>query len=112
MPSADALPRTKSRKASPTSCRSNSETLAPRNVRRSATARHLLRHGVTTELHSFTREDPDVAGSAILSFSAADCGARLIVMGGYGHSRTREVLFGGATRGVLESMTVPVLMSH
>ena len=73
-------------------------------------ARHLLRHGVTTELHTFTREDPDIA-AAILSF-AADCEARLIVMGGYGHSRTREVLFGGATRGVLESMTVPVLMSH
>ena len=33
-------------------------------------------------------------------------------MGGYGHSRAREVLLGGATRGVLKSMTVPVLMSH
>ena len=73
-------------------------------------ARHLLRHGVTTELHTFAREHPDIA-AAILSF-AADCEARLIVMGGYGHSRTREVLFGGATRGVLQSMTVPVLMSH
>jgi nucleotide-binding universal stress UspA family protein len=43
---------------------------------------------------------------------AADLGADLIVMGAYGHSRVREMLFGGATRSVLRSMTVPVLMSH
>jgi nucleotide-binding universal stress UspA family protein len=33
-------------------------------------------------------------------------------MGGYGHSRFREVVLGGATRGILEAMTLPVLMSH
>jgi nucleotide-binding universal stress UspA family protein len=33
-------------------------------------------------------------------------------MGGYGHSRMREFLFGGATREILEAMTVPVLMAH
>jgi nucleotide-binding universal stress UspA family protein len=43
---------------------------------------------------------------------AADTGADLLVMGGYGHSRLREFVLGGATRGILESMTVPVLMSH
>jgi nucleotide-binding universal stress UspA family protein len=43
---------------------------------------------------------------------AADLGADLIVMGAYGHSRVREMLLGGATRSVLRSMTVPVLMSH
>jgi Universal stress protein family len=43
---------------------------------------------------------------------AADLSADLIVMGAYGHSRVREVLLGGATRSVLRSMTVPVLMSH
>jgi len=36
----------------------------------------------------------------------------LIVMGGYGHSRLREWVLGGATRTILESMTIPVLMSH
>jgi nucleotide-binding universal stress UspA family protein len=36
----------------------------------------------------------------------------LIVMGGYGHSRLREFILGGATRGILAEMTVPVLMSH
>jgi nucleotide-binding universal stress UspA family protein len=33
-------------------------------------------------------------------------------MGGYGHSRLREMLLGGAPAAVLESMTIPVLMSH
>ena len=43
---------------------------------------------------------------------AADASADMIVMGGYGHSRLREFVLGGATRGLLESMTLPVLMSH
>jgi nucleotide-binding universal stress UspA family protein len=33
-------------------------------------------------------------------------------MGAYGHSRLRETVFGGTTRTILESMTVPVLMTH
>ena len=33
-------------------------------------------------------------------------------MGGYGHSRLREMMLGGATRSILEHMTVPVLFSH
>jgi nucleotide-binding universal stress UspA family protein len=48
---------------------------------------------------------------AILS-SAADSNADLIVMGAYGHARWTERVLGGATRGLLDSMTVPVLMSH
>jgi nucleotide-binding universal stress UspA family protein len=43
---------------------------------------------------------------------AADFNADLIVMGAYGHSRVRELVLGGATRTLLEAMTVPVLMSH
>jgi len=43
---------------------------------------------------------------------AADSDTDLVVMGGYGHTRLREFILGGATRGMLESMTVPVLMSH
>ena len=54
--------------------------------------------------------DVDVA-NVILS-DAADRDTDLIVMGGYGHSRLREFVLGGATRGILSSMTVPVLMSH
>ena len=43
---------------------------------------------------------------------AADSGSDLIVMGGYAHSRLRHLVFGGATSGILETMTVPVLMAH
>jgi nucleotide-binding universal stress UspA family protein len=71
---------------------------------------HLARHGIKTTVKRITAPDIDVQ-SAILSH-AADSSADLIVMGGYGHSRLREFVLGGVTRGLLESMTVPVLMSH
>jgi nucleotide-binding universal stress UspA family protein len=54
--------------------------------------------------------DVDV-GDAILSH-AADSNADVMVMGGYGHSRLRQFILGGATRTVLQSMTLPVLLSH
>ncbi|MCY4395322.1 MAG: universal stress protein, partial [Rhodospirillaceae bacterium] len=41
-----------------------------------------------------------------------DHGADLVVMGGYSHSRFRELILGGATRDILDQMPVPVLMSH
>jgi nucleotide-binding universal stress UspA family protein len=51
------------------------------------------------------------AGDALLSL-AADVGADLLVMGCYGHSRARELVLGGASRTVLRTMTLPVLMAH
>jgi nucleotide-binding universal stress UspA family protein len=36
----------------------------------------------------------------------------LIVMGGYGHSRLREMLLGGVTRQMLAEAKVPVLLAH
>ncbi len=71
---------------------------------------HLARHGLKVDVKRITSPDIDVP-STILSY-AADSSADLIVMGGYGHSRLREFVLGGATRGLLEAMTVPVLMSH
>ncbi len=71
---------------------------------------HLARHGIKTEVKRIVAEDVDVPNT-ILSY-AADSSADLIVMGGYGHSRFREWVLGGATRGILSSMTVPTLMSH
>jgi nucleotide-binding universal stress UspA family protein len=55
---------------------------------------------------------PDVAVAEALLSHAADTHADLIVMGGYGHSRLRQLVLGGVTRTMLESMTIPVLMSH
>ncbi len=71
---------------------------------------HLARHGLNVEVRRLVAADMDVS-TAILSY-AADCGADFIIMGGYGHSRLREFVLGGATRGILQSMTVPVLMAH
>jgi nucleotide-binding universal stress UspA family protein len=73
-------------------------------------AHHLARHGLKVELNRIVAPDTDVA-STILSH-AADTSADLVVMGGYGHSRLREFVLGGATRGMLSSMTVPTFMSH
>lgn len=73
-------------------------------------AHHLARHNINVEVKRIVAEDVDVPNT-VLSY-AADVSAELIVMGGYGHSRLREFVLGGATRGILNSMTVPILMSH
>jgi nucleotide-binding universal stress UspA family protein len=73
-------------------------------------AQHLARHGLTVELKRIVSPDTDVA-STLLSH-AADTSADFMVMGGYGHSRLREFILGGVTRGILSAMTVPTLMSH
>jgi len=73
-------------------------------------AQHLARHGVTATIER-TVSAGIGAGNTLLS-RASDLEADLLVMGGYGHSRVRELLLGGATRTVLESMTLPVLMAH
>ena len=71
--------------------------------------RHLSRHGLNAELKRLPMSG-DV-GETLLSY-AADAGADLLVMGGYGHSRLREFVLGGTTRTILQSMTLPLLMSH
>jgi nucleotide-binding universal stress UspA family protein len=71
---------------------------------------HLARHGVKAQVERTVAADLPV-GEVLLS-RLADLGADLLVMGAYGHSRMRELLLGGATRSLLQSMTVPVLMSH
>jgi nucleotide-binding universal stress UspA family protein len=73
-------------------------------------ALYLARHGVKASAARQSVPGLDV-GAQILS-RAADTGADLVVMGGYGHSRLRELVLGGATRSMLEAITVPVLMSH
>ena len=71
---------------------------------------HLARHGVAAQVKRLARGDIAIE-DVILSY-AADSGADFMVMGGYGHSRLREFILGGVTRGILASMTLPVLMSH
>ncbi|MDP3083777.1 MAG: universal stress protein [Rubrivivax sp.] len=87
-------------------------------------AAHLRRHGIeakctlrhgphpTIAERMLPRWTPDAPVAEALLSHAADCDADLIVTGGYGHPRAWELALGGVTRTLLQSMTVPVLMSH
>ncbi len=70
----------------------------------------LARHSVKCETTQSVAPDTEV-GDDLLN-RAADFGADLIVMGCYGHSRLRELVLGGASRSILQHMTMPVLMAH
>jgi nucleotide-binding universal stress UspA family protein len=72
--------------------------------------RYLERLGVRAELKESYGNRIDVGNELLSRASGLD--ADLVVMGCYGHSRLREWVLGGATRTILDSMTIPVLMSH
>ena len=80
------------------------------NVPGSEMATALARHGVKATADAVPKAD--LSAADVLLNRSSDVGADLIVMGAYGHSRMREFIFGGATRHLLDHMTVPVLMSH
>jgi len=73
-------------------------------------ALHLARHNVVVTVEQTASSGIDI-GDVLLS-RASDLAADLLVMGAYSHSRVRELLLGGATRTVLASATLPVLMAH
>jgi nucleotide-binding universal stress UspA family protein len=72
--------------------------------------RHLKRHGVDAVLERMAADNVEI-GDLVLS-RAADKSVDLIVMGAYGHSRARELAFGGVSRQMFAQMTAPLLMSH
>jgi nucleotide-binding universal stress UspA family protein len=86
------------------------EEQVPADATSAMLAAHLGRHGLTARIERMSADRSEIQ-PAILSI-AADTGLDLIVMGGYGHSRLQERVLGGVTRGMLQSMTVPTLMSH
>lgn len=69
----------------------------------------LERHGICAQTRHATTT---LAVEDALLGQAADLGAGLLVLGGYGHSRLRERLVGGVTRQILRQTTVPVLIAH
>ena len=71
---------------------------------------HLSRHGVNATPRHIVAPDMQVSDSILSAIS--DNGINFLVMGGYGHSRLRELAFGGATRDIMRSMTCPTMMSH
>lgn len=74
-------------------------------------AGYLERHGIRAGFASIPRVSGVSTGATLLNH-AADVHADLLVMGAYGHARTMEHVLGGVTRALLETMVVPVLMSH
>lgn len=83
---------------------------SPNEIRGAEMAKHLAHHDVKVQIAKVPAADIDVT-NAILSY-VADVSGTLIVMGGYGHAKVREMILGGVTRGMLQSMTVPVFTSH
>jgi len=73
-------------------------------------SRHLHRHGISSEIQRLQRGDSST--STLILNELANTGADLLVMGGYGTPKLREIILGGVTRTVLEMMPVPVFMSH
>lgn len=86
--------------------RNQGETTAPGDDLAVALSRHGIKVVTAT---SHPTEIP--VGDDILS-RIADESCDLLVMGCYGHTRLRELIFGGVTKHILRHMTVPVLMSH
>ena len=82
------------------------ESLRPRL---DALQRWLMWQGVSADVRV---ETTGIGLAEAMLSRAADLSTDLIVMGAYGHARWAERVLGGATRGLLASMTVPVLMSH
>jgi nucleotide-binding universal stress UspA family protein len=73
-------------------------------------APHLARHGVRVE--AAHAPPGDLSPVEVLLRYATEHGSDLLVAGGYGHSRIRELVLGGATRQLLADVRIPVLLSH
>ena len=73
-------------------------------------AKVLRGRGLNAETVAVDAEDRPIAQT--LQKTAIGKGAQLLVMGGYGHSRIRDFVLGGATEGVLSDLSMPVLLSH
>ncbi len=80
------------------------------DIEPSELVRYLAGHGIKARTWAFT-PGSGALGEEILA-EAAKAEANLLVMGGYGHSRLRELVLGGVTRSVLSKATIPVFMMH
>jgi len=108
----DARRRTRGAMACSQRCTLTSEAVGATSIAATGArlAEWLSDHGVAARVERY--EWKAGGGNQWLLSRAADLGSDLIVMGGYGHARMREIVLGGMTRTILREMTVPVLMSH
>lgn len=73
-------------------------------------ARQFSWHGVSAEVRVLPASGRRIAPA--LSAAADDCGADLVVMGAYGHSRTHELIFGSCTEAFIDHSDRPILLMH
>jgi nucleotide-binding universal stress UspA family protein len=73
-------------------------------------AAFLSRHGVHAEV--VERDAGGASVEQVIRSVAAERQAAWIVQGAYGHSRLRQMLFGGVTRGLLADAPLPILLAH
>jgi len=71
---------------------------------------HLGWHGIEAGFRHFN--SPGRAVGEAIAEAARELGADLLVMGGFAHSRLRDLVLGGATRHILNATPIPVLLSH
>ncbi|WP_044562646.1 universal stress protein [Azospirillum sp. B4] len=74
-------------------------------------ANYLAWHGIRAQVRQPVASAGQPVGGALLGTAEA-VGADLLVLGGYGHSRLREMILGGVTRHVLYNTSIPVLLAH
>jgi nucleotide-binding universal stress UspA family protein len=71
--------------------------------------RHLARHGFAAEGHWIVNDEKIEA--EVLTLYAQETGADLLVIGGFAHSRIREIVLGGVTHDFVRHTELPVLIS-
>ncbi len=82
----------------------------PSDYRALDAARFLSRHGIEAEV--IERDDGGRSVEDVIREEVMRLDAALLVQGAYGHSRLRQTLFGGVTRGLLTDPPVPLLLGH
>ena len=75
-----------------------------------AAPEYLARHGIKADVHSWPRKGRAVEDA--LQDAIVDRCASWVVMGAFGHSRWRELMFGGVTRAMLRDARIPLLLAH
>lgn len=82
----------------------------PSDYRASDAARYLSRHGIEAEVIEKASGGHTV--EAVIREEVMRLGATMLVQGAYGHSRLRQTLFGGVTKGILSDPPVPLVLGH
>lgn len=70
----------------------------------------LVMRGIDARTRRIPGPSESTPTALLAALADAQCG--LVVMGGYGHSKLREMLLGGVTRHMLTEAKVPMLLAH